>query len=79
MGSRQQGQRHLWSRAKKDITADAVQRVLQANQPRLHQPPLAHSHNRVEGSTEYTQLLYIPAKAPMDLYNRDKAVASSCM
>jgi molecular chaperone HtpG len=34
--------------------------------------PLAHTHNRVEGSTEYTQLLYIPAKAPFDLWNRDK-------
>jgi molecular chaperone HtpG len=33
---------------------------------------LAWSHNRVEGSTEYTQLLYIPGKAPMDLFNRDK-------
>ncbi|TXJ17221.1 MAG: molecular chaperone HtpG, partial [Alicycliphilus sp.] len=30
------------------------------------------SHNRVEGNTEYTQLLYIPAKAPFDLWNRDK-------
>jgi molecular chaperone HtpG len=34
--------------------------------------PLAHTHNRVEGSTEYTQLLYMPGKAPMDLWNRDK-------
>jgi len=33
--------------------------------------PLAHTHNRVEGSTEYTQLLYIPGKAPQDLYSRD--------
>jgi molecular chaperone HtpG len=35
--------------------------------------PLAHTHNRVEGSTEYTQLLYLPSKAPMDLFNREKA------
>jgi len=34
--------------------------------------PLAWSHNRVEGSSEYTQLLYIPSKAPHDLWNRDK-------
>jgi molecular chaperone HtpG len=34
--------------------------------------PLAHTHNRVEGRSEYTQLLYIPAKAPYDLWNRDK-------
>jgi molecular chaperone HtpG len=34
--------------------------------------PLTWTHNRVEGSTEYTQLLYIPSKAPQDLWNRDK-------
>ena len=34
---------------------------------------LAWSHNRVEGSTEYIQLLYIPSHAPIDLWNRDKA------
>jgi molecular chaperone HtpG len=33
---------------------------------------LAYTHNRVEGRTEYTQLLYVPAKAPFDLWNRDK-------
>ena len=37
------------------------------------QAPLANTHNRVEGATEYTQLLYIPSKAPMDMFNRDKA------
>ena len=34
--------------------------------------PLTWTHNRVEGSTEYTQLLYIPSQAPQDLWNRDK-------
>ncbi len=34
--------------------------------------PLAYTHNRVEGRSEYTQLLYIPSKAPFDLWNRDK-------
>jgi molecular chaperone HtpG len=34
--------------------------------------PLAYTHNRVEGRSEYTQLLYIPAKAPFDLWDRDK-------
>ncbi|HWP12464.1 MAG TPA: molecular chaperone HtpG, partial [Ramlibacter sp.] len=38
-----------------------------------HQAPLAWAHNRVEGSTEYVQLLYIPAHAPFDLWNREKA------
>ena len=33
--------------------------------------PLCWSHNRVEGKREYTSLLYIPAKAPFDLWNRD--------
>jgi molecular chaperone HtpG len=36
------------------------------------QAPLTHTHNRVEGRSEYTQLLYIPAKAPFDLWDRNK-------
>lgn len=61
----------LWSRPKKDITAEQYQDFYKqiALDP---ENPLAWSHNRVEGSTEYTQLLYIPAKAPHDLYQRDK-------
>jgi molecular chaperone HtpG len=47
-------------------------RVLQAPSATTTRPPLAWAHNRVEGRTEYTQLLYIPAKAPFDLWNRDK-------
>ena len=62
----------IWARAKKDITADEYNEFYKQISHDF-EPPLAHSHNRVEGSTEYTQLLYIPAKAPMDLYNRDKA------
>ncbi|MDQ1259369.1 MAG: molecular chaperone HtpG, partial [Pseudomonadota bacterium] len=62
----------IWARAKKDITADEYNAFYQQISHDA-EPPLAHSHNRVEGSTEYTQLLYVPAKAPMDLYNRDKA------
>ncbi len=61
----------LWSRPKKDITAEQYQDFYK--QIALdHENPLAWSHNRVEGSTEYTQLLYIPGKAPHDLYQRDK-------
>ncbi len=62
----------LWTRPKKDITAeqyDEFYKQISYDQA----APLATTHNRVEGSTEYTQLLFIPAKAPMDLYNRDKA------
>jgi molecular chaperone HtpG len=62
----------LWSRAKKDITPEQYQDFYQQIS-HDHEPPLAWAHNRVEGATEYTQLLYIPAKAPMDLWNRDKA------
>ncbi len=61
----------LWSRPKKDIT-DEQYADFYKNISYDTQAPLAWSHNRVEGSTEYTQLLYIPAKAPMDLWNRDK-------
>ncbi|MGH6625354.1 MAG: molecular chaperone HtpG, partial [Burkholderiaceae bacterium] len=62
----------LWTRPKKDITPEQYQAFYQ-QVSHDHEAPLAWSHNRVEGSTEYTQLLYIPAKAPMDLWNRDKA------
>ena len=62
----------LWTRAKKDITEDQYKAFYQAVS-HDHEDPLAWSHNRVEGSTEYTQLLYIPARAPFDLWNRDKA------
>jgi molecular chaperone HtpG len=62
----------LWTRAKKDITPeqyDEFYKQISYDQ----EAPLASTHNRVEGSTEYTQLLFIPSKAPMDLYQRDKA------
>ncbi len=62
----------LWTRSKKDITQeqyDEFYKQISYDQS----APLATTHNRVEGATEYTQLLFIPSKAPMDLYNRDKA------
>jgi len=61
----------LWTRAKKDITGEQYQEFYKQIS-RDFEDALSWSHNRVEGSTEYTQLLYIPSKAPMDLYNRDK-------
>lgn len=61
----------LWSRPKKDITPEQYDEFYKQIS-HDHEAPLAHTHNRVEGSTEYTQLLYIPAKAPFDLWNRDK-------
>ena len=62
----------LWTRPKKDVTQEEYDELYKQLSHDF-EPPLAHSHHRVEGSTEYTQLLYIPAKAPVDLYNRDKA------
>ena len=62
----------LWSRAKKDITQEQYDEFYKQISYD-HQAPLAHTHNRVEGGTEFTQLLFLPAKAPMDLFNRDKA------
>jgi molecular chaperone HtpG len=61
----------LWTRAKSDIT-DAQYQEFYKQISFDSDPPLAYTHNRVEGRTEYTQLLYIPAKAPFDLWNRDK-------
>ena len=61
----------LWSRPKNDISEDeyhAFYKQISYDSD----APLAYTHNRVEGRTEYTQLLYIPAKAPFDLWNRDK-------
>ena len=62
----------LWTRAKKDITQEQYDEFYKQISYDS-QPPLATTHNRVEGSTEYTQLLFIPGKAPMDMFNRDKA------
>ncbi|WOP15941.1 molecular chaperone HtpG [Ottowia sp. SB7-C50] len=61
----------LWTRPKKDVTEE---QYVGFYEQLAHdwQPPLAWSHNRVEGSTEYTQLLYIPSHAPFDLWDRDK-------
>ncbi|MBQ0919173.1 molecular chaperone HtpG [Hydrogenophaga aromaticivorans] len=61
----------LWARSKKDIS-DEQYAEFYKNISYDQEAPLAWSHNRVEGATEYTQLLYIPAKAPMDLWNRDR-------
>jgi molecular chaperone HtpG len=61
----------LWARPKKDISKehyDDFYKQISYDQD----APLAYTHNRVEGSTEYTQLLFIPGKAPFDLWNRDK-------
>lgn len=61
----------LWARPKKDVS-DEQHLEFYKHISHDFEPPLAWTHNRVEGSTEFTQLLYIPSKAPSDLFNRDK-------
>ena len=61
----------IWSRAKKDVTQEQYDDFYKQISHDF-EAPLAHTHNRVEGSTEYTQLLYIPGKAPHDLWNRER-------
>ena len=61
----------LWTRNKKDITDEQYTEFYKQFSHDF-EAPLAWSHNRVEGSTEYTQLLYIPAKAPFDLFTREQ-------
>lgn len=60
----------LWTRGKSDITDE---QYTQFYQHIAHdtQPPLAWTHNRVEGRSEYTQLLYVPGHAPYDLWDRN--------
>jgi hypothetical protein len=52
----------IWSARQEGHQPGTVRRVLQADQPRLRGAAGATRHNRVEGSTEYTQLLYLPAQ-----------------
>jgi molecular chaperone HtpG len=61
----------LWTRSKSDIT-DAEYQEFYKQISYDSDASLAYTHNRVEGRTEYTQLLYVPKKAPFDLWNRDK-------
>ncbi|TDV32828.1 molecular chaperone HtpG [Paraburkholderia caballeronis] len=60
----------LWTRSKNEITDEQYQQFYQ-HLAHDSQDPLAWTHNRVEGRSEYTQLLYVPAHAPFDLWNRD--------
>jgi molecular chaperone HtpG len=61
----------IWARAKKEVSAEQHHEFYKQISHDF-EPPLTWSHNRVEGGTEYTQLLYLPAKAPHDLWNRDR-------
>ncbi len=58
----------LWARAKNEITDDEY-RAFYKHVGHDYEDPLAWTHARVEGRQEYTQLLYIPARAPFDLWD----------
>lgn len=60
----------LWTRSKSEIT-DEQYIEFYKNLSHDFAEPLAWAHNRVEGSTEYTQLLYIPSQAKQDLFTRE--------
>ena len=60
----------LWTRNKSEVTEEQYVEFYK-NLSHDFEAPLAWAHNRVEGSTEYTQLLYIPSKAPHNIFTRE--------
>ncbi|OOF32366.1 molecular chaperone HtpG [Salinivibrio proteolyticus] len=60
----------LWTRSKSDISADEYKEFYKHVSHDFAEP-LTWSHNRVEGKNDYTSLLYVPSKAPWDLFNRE--------
>ncbi|HEY0845843.1 MAG TPA: molecular chaperone HtpG [Noviherbaspirillum sp.] len=61
----------LWARSKSDITPEQYDEFYK-HVSHDFEAPLSYTHNRVEGRSEYIQLLYIPARAPFDLWDRNK-------
>ena len=62
----------LWARAKNDIAEEEYQEFYK-HVSHDFENPLVWSHNRVEGNQEYISLLYVPSKAPFDLYDRERS------
>ncbi|MCB1877184.1 MAG: molecular chaperone HtpG [Chromatiales bacterium] len=62
----------LWTRNKDDIS-DEEHAEFYKHIAHDFEAPLAHSHNRVEGKHEYISLLYIPSRAPFDLWDRERS------
>jgi molecular chaperone HtpG len=60
----------LWARSKNDIT-DEQYKEFYKHVGHDFEDPLTWTHARVEGKTEYTQLLYIPSRAPFDMWDRN--------
>ena len=61
----------LWARSKNDVT-DEEYKEFYKHVSHDFEDPLAWSHSRVEGKQEYISLLYLPTKAPFDLYDRER-------
>ena len=61
----------LWTRDKSEITDDEYKEFYKTVAHDFDEP-LLWTHNKVEGTTEYTNLLYIPKRAPWDLWNREQ-------
>ena len=62
----------LWTRSRSEVS-DEEYKAFYQHISHDFQDPLSWSHNRVEGKLEYTSLLYLPAKAPFDMWQRDTA------
>ena len=62
----------LWTRPRSEVSEDEYKEFYKSLS-HDYEDPIKWSHNRVEGKFEYTSLLYIPSKPPMDLWNRDGA------
>ncbi len=60
----------LWTKSKSEITDEQYQQLYK-HISHDFENPLAWAHNKVEGNLEYTSLLFIPARAPFDLFHRD--------
>ena len=60
----------LWTRSRSDISDEEYTAFYQ-HLTHDSERPVTWSHNRVEGKLEYTSLLYVPGKAPFDLYQRE--------
>ncbi|MDV6343444.1 molecular chaperone HtpG [Nitrosomonas sp. Is37] len=61
----------LWARPKSEITKEQYEEFYK-HVAHDFEPPLAYVHAKVEGKQEYTQLLYIPSRAPFDLFDRER-------
>lgn len=61
----------LWARPKSEVTKEQYEEFYK-HVAHDFEPPLAYVHSKVEGKQEYTQLLYVPSRAPFDLWDREQ-------